>query len=57
VGAVVDKPGYVILRHLRQLLLEDAFEAGKNDKAIMVAIIVDDPELDVAVSFFDYGGL
>lgn len=52
VGAVADETGDVILGHFGQLFLEEAFEACEYDAAFSGAVIVDDSELDVAVSFF-----
>ncbi|KAH0357224.1 histone acetyltransferase, partial [Aureobasidium melanogenum] len=55
-SAIVDETGNVVLGHLRQLFLEDTFEAGQDDVALVVAIVVDSSELDLAVALFDDGG-
>ena len=55
--AVVDQARDVFLRHLGELLLEDALEAGQDDQALARAIVVDDAKLDIAVAFFDDGRL
>jgi hypothetical protein len=51
--SIVHEPCNVVLRHFRQLLLEDAFEAGEYDVAGGFAIIVDDSKLDDTFALLD----
>ena len=51
--SIVDQPSYVVLRHLWQLLLVDAFEACEDDGTLAGAVVINDAELDLAVAFFD----
>jgi hypothetical protein len=51
-SAVVDKTCNVIFGHFRELLLEQAFEARKNDPAVSGAVIVDNSKFNLAISFF-----
>lgn len=53
-GAIVDQPGYIVLRHLGKLLLEYAFEPRKDDKALALIVVVDHPELNLAIALFDH---
>lgn len=57
VGSIVYKSRNVILRHLRQLFLEDTLQPSENNEAVVGAIIVDYSELDIATTFFEYSGL
>lgn len=50
--SVVDKPGYIILGHLRELFLEYAFEACEDDEALPGRVIVNDTEFDLSFSLF-----
>jgi hypothetical protein len=54
---VVYQPGYVIFRHLWQLLLEDAFQSCQDYKALPLTIIIDDAKLDLSPSFLKNGSL
>ena len=56
-SSVVDKSRDVILGHLGQLLLEDAFEAGQNDHTLARVVVVDHPMCDVSVALLDDCGL
>ena len=56
-GTVVDQSGYIVLRHLGQLLLEDAFQTGQNNETFPAVIVVDNPKLDLAITLFRDGGL
>ena len=56
-GTVVDQSGYIVFRHLGQLLLEDAFQTGENDKTFPAVIVVDNPKLDLAITLLRDGGL
>ena len=56
-GTVVDQSGYIILRHLGQLLLEDAFQTGQNNKTFPAVIVVDNPKLDLAIALLRDGRL
>jgi len=56
-GSVVYKSRNVILRHLRQLFLENTFQASQNDERLALVVVVDDTELYVALSFLDNGRL
>lgn len=55
--SVVDQSRYVVLGHLRQLLLEYTFQAGEDDEGFALVVVVDDTELYLAVPFFYNGGL
>ena len=55
--AIVDKASYVLLRHLGQLFLEDAFQPSKYDIALAGIVIVNHSELNVAMTLFDNGRL
>jgi hypothetical protein len=39
------------------LFLKDTFQAGKNDEALSLAIIIDNTELYLSTPFFDHCGL
>jgi len=54
---VVDQSCYVVLRHLRQLFLEDAFQAGQDDEALSSIVVVDHSKLDFSMSLFYDRGL
>ena len=55
--AIIDQPCYVVLGHLWQLFLEDAFQASEDDHGSRLAVVIDDLEGDVAVPLLDHGGL
>lgn len=50
--SVVDKPGYIIFGHLRELFLKYAFEAGEDDEALSGRVIVNDTKFDLSFSLF-----
>lgn len=52
-GTVIYQPRYVILRHLRKLLLEYTFQAGQYDQAFSCIVVVDDAEFDLAIALFE----
>ncbi len=52
--AVVDKACDVVFRHLWELLLEDALQAGEDDEGFSLVVVVDDAELDFAIALFDH---
>lgn len=54
---VVHQARNVVFGHFRQLLLKDALEAGQDDGALAVIVVVDDTELDLSIAFFDDSGL
>lgn len=56
-GPVVDEAGDVVLGHLGELLLEDAFEAGEDDEGLALVVVVDHPELDFALALLEDGRL
>lgn len=56
-SAIIDKPCNIIFGHLRQLLLENAFEAGEYHCAVGGAVIVDDTELNLALALLEYSSL
>ena len=56
-SAVVNETRDVVLGHFRKLLLEQAFETCQDDHALSGAIVVDDSELDLTVSFLYNCGL
>jgi hypothetical protein len=39
------------------LFLEDALQAGEDDEALPLIVVVDNSKLDLAISLFDYGRL
>jgi hypothetical protein len=45
--SVVDKPCNVVLRHLWQLFLKDAFKACEDDKALLGAIVIHNSKFDL----------
>jgi hypothetical protein len=51
-GPIVNKARNVILGHFGKLLLENAFQAGEDNEAIMGAIVVDNSEFDITAAFF-----
>jgi hypothetical protein len=55
--SIIDQTSDIVLGHLGELLLEDTFEAGKDDEALSGAVIVDNAKLDLSISFFNYCGL
>ena len=56
-GPVVNQSGYVVFRHLGQLLLEDTFQTGQYNKTFPAIVIVDNPEFDLAIALLRHGGL
>ncbi len=54
---VVHQPRYILLGHLRQLLLKYAFETGENLNTLSGAIVVDHMELDIAATLLGDGRL
>lgn len=56
-GAIIDQPGDIVLGHLGKLLLEYAFEPRKDDKALALIVVVDHPELNLAIALLDNCGL
>ena len=56
-GTVVDQSGYIVLRHLGQLLLEDTFQTSQNNETFPAVIVVDNPKLDLAITLLRDGGL
>lgn len=50
---VINESGYVVFRHLRELLLEDAFQPSKNDEAFAGVVVVYDSELYLPSTLFD----
>ena len=56
-GTVVYEAGDVVLGHLGQLFLEDAFQAREDDEALALVVVVDHSKLDLAIALFDDGGL
>jgi hypothetical protein len=48
---VVYKSRDVVFRHLRQLFLKDAFEAGEDDKAFPRVIIIHNAKLNLPTTF------
>ena len=55
--AIIDQAGYVVLGHLGQLLLEDAFESCQDNETLSLVVVVDHAEFDLAISFLDNRGL
>ena len=56
-GTVIDQSGDIVLRHLGQLLLEDAFQTGQNNQTFPAVIVVDNPKLDLAIALLRDSGL
>lgn len=52
-GSIIDKPCYVVFRHLRKLFLEYTFQACQYDGALPSSVIVDYTKLDLAVALLD----
>jgi hypothetical protein len=52
--SIINQSSYVVFGHLGELFLEYAFQAGENDHTFTLVVIVDHPELDVSISFFQY---
>lgn len=51
---VIDQPGYIVLWHLRQLLLKYALEPREDDKALALVIIIDHSKLNLAIALLDH---
>lgn len=49
---IIYQPSDVFLGHLWKLLLENAFEAGKDNQALSLVVIIDNSKLDVPISLF-----
>ena len=56
-GTVVDQSSYVVFRHLGKLFLKDAFETSQNYQTFPAIVVVDNPELDLAIALLRDGGL
>jgi hypothetical protein len=56
-GSVVYQTGDIILGHLGELLLEDAFQTRHYNETFTFVIIVDHSEFDLAFALFDDGRL
>lgn len=54
---VIYQPGYVVFRHLRQLLLEDTFETSENDEALPFIVVIYDSKLYFSSTLFNDGRL
>lgn len=52
-GSVVNEASNVVLWHLGQLLLEDTLETTQDDHGLPLVVVVDYPEFDLAISFFN----
>lgn len=52
-GPVIYQTGDVVLGHLGELFLEYAFQAGQDDQAFALIVVVDNPELDFSLAFLD----
>jgi hypothetical protein len=46
---VIDEARNIVLGHFWKLFLEKAFEAGKNDEAILGIVIIDHSKFDLAI--------
>lgn len=55
--SVINEAGDVVLGHFWELLLEDAFQAGQDDEALVRPIVADHAELDITPALFEDGGL
>lgn len=56
-GSIVDESRDVVLGHFRELLLEDALEAGEDDEGFALVIVVDHAEFDFAIALLEDGRL
>lgn len=56
-GSIVDESRDVVLGHFGELLLEDTFEAGKNNEGLALVVVVDHAEFDFAIALLEDGGL
>lgn len=52
-GTVVYQTGYIVLWHFGELLLENALEACEDDEALALVVIINNTELNLAISFLD----
>ena len=50
VRTVIYQSCYIVLRHLRELLLKYAFKSGQDNDAVAAIVIIDDPELNIAIA-------
>lgn len=48
---IIHQSSYVIFRHLRKLLLKDAFKPCQDYQALSFAIVINHSEFDIAISF------
>ena len=55
--AVINQSCNVVLWHLGELLLKDAFEPRQDDDAVAAIVIVDHAELDLPFTFLYHCGL
>lgn len=46
--SIIHQPGDIILGHLGELLLENAFQPRKNHKAVARPVVIDHPEFNVS---------
>lgn len=53
VSSIVNKSRNIILRHLGELFLKDAFEAGQNDERLALVVVVDYSEFDLAIALLN----
>ena len=53
VSTVIHETGYIVLRHLGQLLLKDAFQSSKDYSVHMGSVIVDHVHFDFTVTLLD----
>lgn len=56
-GPVIHQTGDVVLGHFRELFLKNAFQAGKDDQAFALIVVIYDPEFDLSVALLDHCGL
>lgn len=57
VRSVVDEPRNVVLWHLGQLFLKDAFQPREDDEGFALVVVVHYAELNLASALLDDGGL
>ena len=48
--AVIYQSCYIVLRHLRELLLEDALKSGQDNDAVAAVVIIDNSELNIPIA-------
>lgn len=55
--AVIYQSCYIVLRHLRELLLKDALKSGQDNDAVAAIVIIDNSELNIPIALLYNGWL